>query len=590
MYNTQTESIYGVAYLRVSDPSQLRGESPEDQQKRIQLTAERVPCQLWPDDQVHVEAYSGRKNSRPKYDELIKQIKQAKKQGVPIQYFIIRGIDRFTRGGASDYEKMKSELAELEVQLLDSYGIIQARQNTLAHLGFTYDWSEYSPSETAELIEASRSKQEVREILTRMISAEIQLTQKGYKIRQANDGYLNKKVITNSLTGKEAVIQVPDPKRAHFYQAMFKLRAAGTLTDQEIVARVNAMGFLTKRKKRWNRDKSRIIGYTGEKPLQVKQFQKVIQKPIYAGVICEKWTNYQPIKASYKGLVSIDLFNKANRGKVFIHKKADGSLEILNDFQQKTRKRNNPNFPYKNVIRCHLCHKLLKGSASRSKSGKRVPYYHCNRDHKYFGIRTEKMEELISEFLKQIQLSSKYLRNFQTGLLLNYRRRKTEIAQFASQVDQKISELEMKQTQLIEAFTNAKTDIVRSSLEKQINDLQIRIESGHATEPKVELKEKDIYDFIDLVGKIVEHPEKMLKNNRNVPKQQAYFGLIFKELPTVQELLSRTPQLTLIFKLYNDFPDMRYTESLLANQQRLQWNTLVEEIQGFRDLSKIIDL
>jgi hypothetical protein len=41
--------------------------------------------------------------------------------------------------------------------------------------------------------------------------------------------------------------------------------------------------------------------------------QWLIKHPIYAGVICEKWTNNKPIKAVYDGLVDIDTWNNANR-------------------------------------------------------------------------------------------------------------------------------------------------------------------------------------------------------------------------------------------------------------------------------------
>lgn len=43
--------------------------------------------------------------------------------------------------------------------------------------------------------------------------------------------------------------------------------------------------------------------------------QLYVKNPLYAGIICEKWTKNIPIKAQFKGLVSIELWNKANRGE-----------------------------------------------------------------------------------------------------------------------------------------------------------------------------------------------------------------------------------------------------------------------------------
>ena len=73
---------------------------------------------------------------------------------------------------------------------------------------------------------ANTAKAEVTNILTRMIGREIELTNQGFKVRQAADGYQNQKVL---VEGKKKVIQVPDIDRAKFFIEMFNLRAAGAL-------------------------------------------------------------------------------------------------------------------------------------------------------------------------------------------------------------------------------------------------------------------------------------------------------------------------------------------------------------------------
>src|SRR3989338_5605509 len=63
---------------------------------------------------------------------------------------------------------------------------------------------------------------------------------------------------------------------------------------------------------------TKVIGYRGGIPLTVDQFHKYIENPIYAGINNEKWTQGHPIKAKFDGLVSIEMFNRANRGKITI--------------------------------------------------------------------------------------------------------------------------------------------------------------------------------------------------------------------------------------------------------------------------------
>jgi hypothetical protein len=83
---------------------------------------------------------------------------------------------------------MKRELASRGVEMIDSYGVIQPVKNTLADVGFEYEWSRQSPSEITEVVLATTSKQEITTILTRIIGQEIRLTQRGYKIRAPEDG------------------------------------------------------------------------------------------------------------------------------------------------------------------------------------------------------------------------------------------------------------------------------------------------------------------------------------------------------------------------------------------------------------------
>ena len=152
---------------------------------------------------------------------------------------------------------------------------------------------------------------------------------------------------------------------------MFNLRASGQFSDEEIVKRVNAMGYHSPIQNHWDKSHQNILGKRGGIPLDVKRMQEKIKRPIYAGIVSEKWTRYLPIKAPYEGLVSIETFNAANRGKVFIREGVGNDLEILYDYQPEkvviAHKRDNPLYPYKNVILCDLCGNPFHASASKNK-------------------------------------------------------------------------------------------------------------------------------------------------------------------------------------------------------------------------------
>lgn len=493
-----------------------------------------------------LESFSGRKKQRPVFQEILAFID---KNPGKVQYYVFKAIDRCTRGGADAYGLIKRELMKRGVEMFDTNGIIQPSYNTLENYGFGYEWSQSSPSEVSEVVLATTAKDEVTKILTRMIGQEIWLTQQGYKANAPQDGYINKKVYVG---GKKRTIQVADPERAKYYIAMLEMRALGQYTDIEIVDRVNAMGYRTKLRNKFDKaTHQEIIGQTGECVLNVKKLQQHIRKPIYCGVLVEKWTNYKPVKAAYEGLVSIETFNAANRGKVFIRKDGD-FLEALYDYHPDLvvykRMRNNPLFPYKSIL-CPICKKPFLGSSPKGKSGAGFPTYHCARDHKYIGIKKETFDASVEKFINDLHFQPEIINSLHTVLLDRYRERQGEIMQVASEVSLNVSELEAEKAQAVKAFIATGSDVVRQVIEKEIEAIDRRMRSAQTERNKMEITERDIDDFIRDAKKIMEHPAEMLLNTTNIMQQQALFGLVFEETPTYEEICNGTPKLTWIFQL-----------------------------------------
>lgn len=543
-----------IIHCRVSSAKQAQeGESLERQEGICRNIASAKGWKLM--HEPWLESFSGRKNQRPTFLDILGWLDMNPGK---VRYYIIRSIDRFTRGGAYTYEQMKRELMKRGVEVVDSYGVIQPLQNTLEDVGFEYEWSKRSPSEASEAAKAMSAKDEITEILTRMIGQEIRLTKQGYKIRAPQDGYVNKRVYVD---GKKRTIQVADEKRAKYYIAMIEMRAPGQYTDQEIVERVNAMGYRTKFHNKWDRDHQKIIGQGGGNPLTIKKLQHHIRKPILCGVVVEKWTRYQPIRAPYPGLVSIAKFNAANRGKVFIRETGD-SLEILYDYQLENtvhrRMRNNPLFPYKFFL-CPECRKPFLGSSPTGKSGERFPTYHCARGHKYIGIPKKVFDPAVEKFVNELRFQPEILISLHAVILDRYRERQGEIMQIASEVGHNVADLEAEKAQTVKAFIAANNSMLKQAIEKEIETIDQKMKAAQSQRNKLEITEKDIDDFIREAKSIMEHPAKMLLNPENIRQQQTLFGLVFEETPSYTEILSGTPKLTWIFKLSEGSDDAEST-------------------------------
>jgi DNA invertase Pin-like site-specific DNA recombinase len=536
----RTESMIKncVVQCRVSSLKQSQdGESLENQEASLRAFVAKRGWKIGPDGRVWSTAISGRKTDREDFEDIERFIRA--NPGL-VDCYVFKAIDRFTRAGSGEYERMKAELAEYGVEMVDMYGVIQASTNTLEEYGFACDWSRYSPSEITENIMATNAKQEVTTILTRMIGQEIKLTNEGYKMRRPLDGFVNQKVYVD---GKKKPIQVPDPERAKFYVAMFELRARG-LPDPEIVAAINDMGFRSQTAPRWDSAHKKIIGQTGGRLLTVPQLQRAIQNTGYAGLVCEKWTNYRPNRGKSPGIVTIGRFNQANRGKVTIRENRDGRLELVcgspSPTGGKKRLKDNPLIPYK-FLRCGTCHKELLGSSPRGKSGKRFDTYHCARKHPYVGIKKKTLDEGIETFIGQLNFRPDTLDGLEHVCMRAYKTREQEILRASQEVHANVAAIKAEQAAKLDAIGATKSAPVREKLEQEYEDLEGRVKKADHAQEKMEITEDDIKTFKHEAGKIMEHPAEVLLVPMDMGQRRDLFSLVFGTIPTYEEILNGTP-------------------------------------------------
>ncbi|MCA9360067.1 recombinase family protein, partial [Candidatus Kaiserbacteria bacterium] len=534
-----------LASARISSAQQMAGESLDDQVRAIKQAAGHKGLEILPGGEVATEIFTGTKR-RPVYEEHIQYIKDNPGK---VGYYLIRYIDRFTRAGASSYNEMKKELEELGVALIDTNGIIQESRNMpeLAELGFEYEWSKESPSDMTEVMLATTAKQERDTILKRTIPKQIAYTQKGFQIGRPDDGFMNHRTQVGTQI---RFVQIPDPKRAPFIQKIFELRAANRHTDREILHIVNEeLGFRTKKFHRWNKTHTAIIGEGGGKKLSIKQLQRIYQRPAYAGVLCEKWTHNKPIKAQWDGLVSIELWNKANRGKIYIKEYGDDLLEILYDYKTERpvfkRLRYNPEYPFKCVC-CPECGKPLKGSAPRGRK-ETYPRYHCERGHKSFTIDRSQMDETVGTFLDNVEFDDDYTKVLEEVLVRKLRKRQQDIVQESKNLNERVAMLKAQQASTLKALITTENPTIKAMLEKELEKVVVDIKKAESVRFSVDLTEDNIAELVSYARKIVESPKEVLIDKDNPLRQKQLFKLFFEDLPTYEELDSGTAKKRFLF-------------------------------------------
>ncbi len=561
---------YAIAAVRVSSTKQgIQGDSPDDQRLQVEMKISQlaqikgsvIKVKKWYE---FVESASGDFDSQP----ILAALDYCKNPKNKIKYFFFKSIDRSTRGGAIIYGQLKSIFVRYGVQLLDVYGVIGTQNiNTLEHLKVEYGWSKYSPTFITELLEAERGKSEVRDILTRLIGAEINYVRMGYRVRVAPPGYINEKIETEH--GMRFVLK-PHPKESPWFIRMFELKAKGTLTDEEIVREINELGYRSRRLKARNpNDRTKVIGYKGEKKLTVKQFLRYLSKPIYAGVNNEKWTDEKPVKMKSAGLVSVELFNNANKGRITIAEKSDGFSIVKKKAKkwQVQKLKDNPLYPYKKEVLCPYCYQPLLGSASRSKSGKHIRAYHCSRKHKYWGINARVLEETVADFVRSLKFSNKFKSRFTELVLEDLIEREKQLVRDSTSINHIIVQKDIEINGIKETIKQLTSPTTIKMMEADIEKLLLDKAQLMESRSKKEAEQIDIQVAINYSNYYMEHLEDLILGGTNPLQNAAMFGLIFDSPPTYEELKNGTPKLACIFKLNEQF---EHTKGLSVSDQGLE--------------------
>ena len=553
--------IYAVGAIRVSTEKQGRdGDSPDAQKEQIDRYGESRNMSI---RKYFAFLESGSKVQQP-MQEAIDYCKDPKNQ---IKYFVIKSIDRFTRGGSRIYEDLKEQLDACGVTLVDVYGVISGEKvNTLDHLGFTYNWSEYSPSKKTEILEAERAKDELRDIMSRMIGAEIRYTQVGYWMRQPPFGYMSEKVETRH--GKRTIL-VAHPDESALIRKMYELKALGTLSDRQIVDRINELGFLTR--KRYIRDpddRSKIIGARGGNPLEITKINRYLENPIYAGVVKEKWTNNKPVKASFEGLVSFELYNQANRNRVSLQESADGDIEYQQVRPDEKAKKgvHNEEFAYRRFIACPTCNNPLLGSASRGKMGKYYPAYHCSNHGHYYRIPKQEFETTIRDFVKSIAVRSDQLDALTDAVMTVWEQKHEMVKEDTKTIQKHIDSLVQQKYAIIDkikivssvtAIEMLEADLVKT--DEEIAKLEAgKIAAGQASESV------DIHKIVAYVKYFMEHLHELLLDLCNPTLKAQYFSVLFDKAPTYEEIKSGTQKESVLPEVNELFSALNVQSSLMV--------------------------
>ena len=216
---------------------------------------------------------------------------------------------------------------------------LQSRGAKVECLNFTFE--DTPEGRFAETIFAAQGELEREQNRRQTIQKMKARVEKGYAVFQAPIGYRYER------TREHGKLLVPDEPVASALREMMEGYASGRFQSK-----TEAQRFLE------------AHPHYPQNTIHPQRLQDLLTRPIYAGMVeAPKW-NVTLRPGHHEGLISYETFTR-------IQDRLNGRM------QAPQRKDINEDFPLRGSLLCAECDKPLTASWSRSKTGKRHPYYWC---------------------------------------------------------------------------------------------------------------------------------------------------------------------------------------------------------------------
>lgn len=546
-----------ILYARVSTQKQsTQGESLSVQIDEMRRYAKGKGWNILSEFQ---EQFTGTSENRPEMNNAIDRIRMYKEKGINVDYLLITKIDRNSRWPSDIHFRIKGKLKDVWVELKDVQWVIQSERSAVDIQWVntdSYDWAMYNPSETTEVFMAMSSQQERRAILQRTIPQEIRNSYEGYWTRPSVFWYETKAII--SETGSRKTIQVSNTIESRWIIRLFELRAEW-YSDVDIVQEINDMWYISRIQTSWDKAKTRAIWKKWGKKLNVKQLQLYIKNPIYAWIWVVTWRGNpsRVVIQKYSGLISIDLWNKANKGKKkitlenWIARILEGN-ELVEFPEIKRRFHNHPDFPFSNLIFADNSTKYLNWNSPKGSNGTRYMYYSAKSEHGNANYTKEIFESTIIEYIQSLEVDFAWWWNlFDFAIEGIGKIRTDEYRESLTYREDNLNWLIEKKkiiNEQIGAFISFPEILHEKNLElKDLNSKIIEVQNSLS-----KWQEEFDNSIIKKYGKLfIENIWKIASNTKEHEVLKVIFEFIFRSTPTFWEIVNRNTPLQSFLALWS---------------------------------------
>ena len=470
-----------VLYRRVSTSEQKDyGMSLSNQSEQLRSFCNRNNIEVVQDFE---EDYSAKDFNRPVFSELLKFVAENKSR---IDYVLINKWDRFSRN-AMEAMNMISQFKGFNVEVNCSEQWVNHEDpNQLIMLLLNLGMPQVD-----NMIRTDRTIEGTRNNL-----------KEGRWVLNQPRGYLKGR----DEAGK--VLMKPDPKIAPLISEFFKDFSLGLYSQNEI----------------------RQLPKYKELNLSKSSVSRILNQIVYSGQIkvpAYKNEAETVVNAIHKPLISIELFNKVQ-------------IELGNRKRIKHKPvKQNDLLPLRGFLECNCCGSNLTGSGSKSKTGKKHYYYHCNtRKGCKERYRADIAHSSLNEIFEHLKPNEQVSNLFELMLKDKFENSEQSNKSLIQSLIQKISKVKKRKNSLLDKFIDeAINKDIYAIKDKELSDELIDLEN----------QINQLNDYENDTKKFIDYGLYLLKNlgsffnKASVSSKQKMLSSIFKEKLVFEDKKYRTP-------------------------------------------------
>lgn len=464
-----------LGYLRISDKKQIKGESLANQREAVQqyANANNIKVVEWFTD----EAKSGKNTDREALQNLLRVATKKKGQ---IDYVIVYKMNRASRDLATYFTGIRNILATLGVQV----------RSATEHFEDTPDGHFM---EAMHVLVGQLDNENKRQMVTDNMT---RLAKQGYWQHTPPRGYDNHRI-------KNA--------DGHSRPTLIANREADKV--KELLMRWNR-GDMTEAQLTRFTEKIKLYGRTGDKPLKQDVVHKMITNPIFAGFVCDKFTDGERVEGKHEGLITPEVFEQ-NQLIIMMRNK-----EYMSGLK---RQAVNEKYPLRRFVKCVSCNKYMTAASPNNS-----PRYYCARPSckKAGSIMTKTLHPQFEELLTLITPTPGTLKLLKELLKRQVKKELGDINRDIKRLRDLLDENDSYKQKALTMFINGKlsedekdsalngTDIERVNLQGELMVL----------ERKQTVSEASIEHALGFMGSIHKH-----WHSAPLELKQAYQELVFPE-------------------------------------------------------------